>query len=553
MKALPYISVAVLVFSSAGNQFAQAPTSFEAADVHVAERNSDLSLRIGFYRSGRFEIQNASMADLIGIAYETDPDNVVGGPDWLVADRFEISAKAAPDSTPVTLRTMLRTLLSVRFGLVTRTEDRDLPAYGLVAEKKPLLKNASGSGDTGCRPVTSRPATDDATEPNVSSHPLFEYACTNMTMAAFAGAIHSMAGAAAYVGKSPILDETALTDSWDFRFRFGGPSGPGQSSITLFEALEQLGLRLEPRKTRVAVTVVDRVNQRPTENVPDVAKLLPEVPSEFEAADVKPSDPNPSQVGKGSGLLPSGRVDLRDYTMKTLIAIAWNVPFDRILGGPKFLDSNRFTIVAKAPSAAVSALPGTNFGSSIDPNAIRRMLQTLLAQRFRLATHQEERSIAIYTLTAVKPKLRKANPSNRTGFHEGPGPDGKDPRITNPALSRLVTFQNMTMTQFVRNLSRISPGDIPDSDISSSVVDATGLEGAWDFTLSFSPSTLTSGMGQPGNDSQGTGSAVDAPADPSALTLFDAIEKQLGLKLAMHKQSATVLVIDHVNQLPTEN
>ena len=62
------------------------------------------------------------------------------------------------------------------------------------------------------------------------------------------------------------------------------------------------------------------------------------------------------------------------------------------------------------------------------------MLQALLEDRFKLQVHMEDRAVWAYTLIAVNPKLRKADPLSRTRCKEGPGPDGKDPRTANPVL-----------------------------------------------------------------------------------------------------------------------
>jgi uncharacterized protein (TIGR03435 family) len=143
-------------------------------------------------------------------------------------------------------------------------------------------------------------------------------------------------------------------------------------------------------------------------------------------------------------------------------------------------------------------------------------------------------------LIAVSPKLRKADPLSRTRCKEGPGPDGKDPRIANPVFNRLVSCQNMTMPQIGDELQRVAPGYIY-----SSVLDATGIKGSWDFTLSFSSADLTTGGGDEGKS---------ATSDPNgALSMFDAVSKQLGLKLEKQKRPVSVLVIDHIEEKPTEN
>jgi len=117
-------------------------------------------------------------------------------------------------------------------------------------------------------------------------------------------------------------------------------------------------------------------------------------------------------------------------------------------------------------------------------------------------------------------------------------------------LGRLVTCQNVTMAQFAELLPGIAPGYLH-----TKVVDGTGLEGGWDFTFSFSPAGLFQvNQGRSGEEGGGAGSPVPEASLPSgALSLFDAMTKQLGLKLEMQKRPTPVLVIDHVNQKPTDN
>jgi uncharacterized protein (TIGR03435 family) len=177
------------------------------------------------------------------------------------------------------------------------------------------------------------------------------------------------------------------------------------------------------------------------------------------------------------------------------------------------------------------------------------MLRALLVDRFKIKTHTEERPVTSYTLVAVKPKLQRADPSDRTRCKEGPPSGVKDARDTNPILSRLLTCQNTTMAQFADQLQRIAPGYIH-----TPVVDATELDGAWDFTLSFSAAGLLQNAGKAGEGAGPQGDGPGATSDPNgAVTLFEAINKQLGLKLEMQKRPYPVLVIDHIEEKPTDN
>lgn len=123
---------------------------------------------------------------------------------------------------------------------------------------------------------------------------------------------------------------------------------------------------------------------------------------------------------------------------------------------------------------------------------------------------------------------------------------GKDPRDANPTRSRLVSCQNMSMSELADRLQGLASGYIH-----SPVLDATGIEGFYDFTFNFSPAGLVQGAGGGGRGGDG---ASGAAADPNGgLSLPDALNKQLGLKLELVKRPVPVLVIDHMDEKATEN
>src|SRR5580692_11423279 len=154
IRALACITLVVLLPGAAFHQDTGKPPAFDLADVHAsAPSTSTLNsfMKGPFIGGGRYEVRTASMLDLVRTAYSLEPDKVVGGPNWLEADRFDVVAKAAPGSTPDTMKIMLQTLLAERFKLVVHDESRPMPAYALKAGKKPLLKQADGTGETGCK------------------------------------------------------------------------------------------------------------------------------------------------------------------------------------------------------------------------------------------------------------------------------------------------------------------------------------------------------------------------------------------------------------------
>jgi uncharacterized protein (TIGR03435 family) len=198
-----------------------------------------------------------------------------------------------------------------------------------------------------------------------------------------------------------------------------------------------------------------------------------------------------------------------------------------IAGMPPFADLDTWEIVGKAP------------GNVSDIDTLSRMLQTLLETRFHLAVHTEERPIMAYTLTAAKPKLTKADPNERTGCKEGPAtPTKADPRDTNPLLGRLLTCRNTSMSQLAYLLFH----GMASGYVKSPVQDATGLEGGWNFTLSFSAPEQIQG---------GDGGILAGPNGTVALP--EAMERQIGVKMELQKRPVPILVIDRMDRQPTEN
>jgi uncharacterized protein (TIGR03435 family) len=547
-----------------------ADMKFEMADVHPSPHSStqQVFMRSGFYRGGRYQIRSGTMVDLIGLAYGVDNDKVLSGPNWLDFDRFDILATAPANSKPEDVKAMLQALLAERFSLVIHVDKKEAPTFALTAGKKPLLKEADGSGETGCQfqvqglPNNGRggPAPGDGPQ----AAPTLNYTCHNMTMPALVEYMHTMPLGNQFLGTNPLVDETGLSGAWNLDFHYDlamGPGGPsGAAMLDSFE--KQTGLKLEARKVPLPVVIVDSANEKPTPNLPGVAEKLPVSPTEFEVADIKPSDPNDSGPGRGGGFQPGGRLDLRGITLKDLITIAWDTTPGLVAGGPKFIETDKFDIVAKAPASATTgaaASGGRGNQPPLDIDALRLMLKALIIDRFKLTTHMEDRPMDAYTLLADKPKLKKADPQNRTNFKEGPGPDGKDPRKDTPALGRLVTCQNMTMAQLAELLPSIAGGYF--QTVSRTVLDSTGVEGAFDFTLSFSGAGILNGGNGGGRGGDGpqpatagaTGAAGVASDPGGGITLMDAMDKQIGIKMITTKRPVPVLVIDHIEQKPSDN
>jgi uncharacterized protein (TIGR03435 family) len=234
-------------------------------------------------------------------------------------------------------------------------------------------------------------------------------------------------------------------------------------------------------------------------------------PLEFEAATIKPvKESNPNQMRDRTDVR---RFTTRYTTLRDLLQMAYGMERQQVVGGPTWIATDEYDIDAVA--------------SDPDQMAHHReeMLQKLLADRFKLTTHREQRELPIYALVVAKggPKLKTADPNEPQGS----------------SCERLgqCTFKRDALPHFARWLNFVV--------LNKPVEDKTGLTGEFDFTLKWTPDESQFG---------GMGFHVPPPADgASALPeLFTAIQEQLGLKLEPQKISAEVLVIDHVER-PSEN
>ena len=546
--AISMMVVAGAVFSAAqartaATSLGAAPhtASFDVADVHLSPHVLRPFMDGGNLNGDRYVIHQATMADLIATAYNLDSANVQGGPNWLEWDRFEVGAKAPPTTSKADQRLMLEALLKERFNLVAHEGSAPMPAYVMKAQAgKVKLKEAQAAeGEGNCEPEPP-PANQTA-----GAIRQIVVICKNETMQKFAEDIHEMAGG--YLDK-PVVDSTGLKEAYDFTITWtprGLLGAAGAEGISIFDAVDkQLGLKLALETAPRTVLIVDSVNKTPTANPPDLDKRLPALPpAQFEVATIKPSKPDTQPMGR----VNNGEVDVHGLTVKQIISFAWDLnPNDSeaIVGAPKWLDGDKFDILAKVSTddgGDAKAKP-----PQLDADELRHMLRALIEDRFKMKDHWEDRPVTAYTLKAVGPKLSKADATKRTRCDEGPGPNGKDLRLGNPMINRLVYCQNVTLEQLGILLPNLAFGYIY-----YPVQDGTGLKESYDLTLAFSSADRTLAP-PPSNTSQQTSATL--AADPSgAISLFDAFKNELGLKLEKEKRPMPVLVIDHIEEQPTAN
>ncbi len=483
----------------------QAPPSaesFQAADVHVSPAGTARSG--AFLPNGKVEFRATPLLRLIAIGYNLPADRIVGGPNWLDADRFDVTAKAARPPSPATARAMLRQLLADRFQLETRQAEKPMPVYALVPGKHGVRKSSSAVGDPQCK---------SGWEENMHT-----YACRHVTLPSLA---EGLPGIAPLYFDRPVVDRTGLTGVYDFTLRWLPraqlPPGGESNSSHLFASIErELGIKVEPQTSPMPVLTIVRVDRTPVPNPPGVWDILGAPPTEFDVASIRRSRPGEKQASR----IENGRIEARAFTLKDMIAFAYNVEPDWVRGGDHWVESDRFDISAKtAPTEAVDTL--------------RTLAQSLLGQRFGLKVHREAQPVAIYALVAGKAKLKEADPTTRSTCRFGNADGG-----------HAYLCQNTTMAQFAAAVRNLAGGILEHP-----VVDLTDLKGSYDFALHWSPDA-----GKQAGPATNRPNNALVPADGApGFTLFEAIDRQLGLKLKAQKYPMQVIVVDHANRIPTEN
>ena len=251
---------------------------------------------------------------------------------------------------------------------------------------------------------------------------------------------------------------------------------------------------------------------------PQMAKLMAkDAHPKFDVVTVKPS--KPPFRGNG-GLTFSGRQALwTSYSVEGIIAMGYGLHADQIVGAPDWFKTEGWDIVG------IPDTPGRPTSPQFD-----ELSYDLLATRFGLKFHHEQRELSVYVITVAKggPKLQPT----------ASGPD--DSPLINLGFGN-ATMHNMT----VANFAKWFQADVLDRP----VVDRTGLTACYDFTLKWSP-----------DDSQYLQRrAAGAPPPPpppddvaAAPALNDAAQQQLGLKIARVKTMVDVMVIDHAEK-PSAN
>jgi uncharacterized protein (TIGR03435 family) len=222
---------------------------------------------------------------------------------------------------------------------------------------------------------------------------------------------------------------------------------------------------------------------------------------DWEVATVRPSNPADT---KGQHIRFLGRhVLLLDHTVEDLLLIGYGMQKSQLVGMPEWAKTEKWDVDGVPDAEGIPSL-----------RQLQGMMQKILAERFGLKAHREQRAIPVFALTVAKggPKMTP-NASDPNGWMDQQNSAGNGRDVEN--------LKNASMSDLALILQ---------FRVDRPVVDQTGLKGRFDFKLQWTT-----------DDAQ----APQADAPPG---LFTAIQEQIGLKLEPVKAPAEVLVIDHVER-----
>jgi uncharacterized protein (TIGR03435 family) len=246
----------------------------------------------------------------------------------------------------------------------------------------------------------------------------------------------------------------------------------------------------------------------------------------FEVASVKPAAPQPPGRFQISMNADPGRINYTFVSLKNLIERAYSVKSYQVTG-PDWMESERFDVTAKLPDGAKQS-------------DVPQMLQALLAERFKLTIHREQKSMPVYAIVVGKSGVKMPKVEGDTVAAPGAGAIRMQMGMKGRQLSGKVTTDNLAGM-----LSRM---------LDRPVIDATELKDTYDMNLEWTPDEREGGMRMLGGIPPGDHPpASEGSESSSAPSLFAAVQEQLGLKLEPRKGQVDVMVVDSVEKAPTQN
>jgi uncharacterized protein (TIGR03435 family) len=246
---------------------------------------------------------------------------------------------------------------------------------------------------------------------------------------------------------------------------------------------------------------------------------------EFEVASIKPSAPDSNLR---VDFAPGGKLFITNATLRFLVKIAYDIGDDQLVGGPRWIGSKRFDLAATPERP----LGGDPKGMAPDQllvfhKPVRLRLQRLLADRFQLELRREATPMPIFALVVAKGGPKKLTITKSAG----------DPQLNANSGSGVLNAVGVDMATLAKFLSEGQTG--------RPVVDVTGLKDKYDFHLEWAPDTI---QNSPPPDS----AANQPPADVGGVSIFTALQQQLGLKLDARTDAADRLVVVRA-ELPSAN
>lgn len=520
-------------------------------DVHPSPYRNNISYHTNI-SDRRFDMRDATLLNMVTMAWSRRPDTVLGGPSWIDFYRFDLSAKIdslrAPKSVPAPasnpnqvlpaetqddgpdkqIDAVIQQVLTQRFHLTFHMESKPLPGYVITQAK----------GGAKLAPAKAPDAPMNCHGEQVKDTPgQFTDSCTSVTM----DKLVNMFGG---VFQHKIVDQTGLKKSYDFTFILDESNLRSQSDFVrmITDMLtKQLGLAIAAQDIPQEAMVLDSVDRTPTPNDPELIKQIPPLADlEFEVASFKLAPPG----GQQRGIDPRGsQITFTSWSLQDLLVQAWDLPTGAMIDQVDSLPKQRYTIMVKLPPEIDARAMWQ------DQDQVNRMMQKLLVDRFSIKYHWGDQTQDGWVLMSDAPKMKIADPKTRTLCAYGPPEGEKDMRSGADApFDNQSHCQNVTMDQFTDMLQILAK-----SEIKSHVVNKTGLTDSYTFTLYYTRNTkLRADAAAAVAKAQQAG--TDAPSEPVlGMNIQDAIKKELGLRLVKQPLTVPAMILDHYDKTPTEN
>lgn len=543
-----------------------APRAFDVVSVKANHSGSDLIL-MQAQPGGRIVATNVTLRLLIRNAYRVQDFQIVDAPAWMSTDRFDIEARANGNPSQAEMQLMLRALLVEHFKLRTHTDTRELPVYDLLLARSdrrlgPKLQRSEidCSNAPGNSPASPPPGPAAPGSPQLQCG----FRVGPGTITARGVEIRALAASLSNTVSRIVVDRTELNGGFDVDLTWnpadvpravnGAPTDLDQGSI-FTSVQEQLGLKLQPARGPVDVLVIDgaatpaddaggqaRPIQPPVVDVVSTRQDTSASPSPmspgkraaFEVVSVKPANWDESRLNQRP-IRPGGRyaglVSLQGFLM-TAYKPEGIERANQIVGYPSW---------GMAPGGyyEINATVGTDGPQDEEGlNAsLPALMKSLLADRFKLVAHFEQKPQAFYGVTVLRPDGRlgsKVKPSTAdcAARRDHPSPDlpACGIRFT-PSGAVVVGMSPNVFATLVQVLS----GRVMHAPLGLPVYNRTNLEGTFDAEIDLSAEE-----------------AAAAGSQPSAAGSFDAVaavwRDQLGLKIERAVEPEQVLVIDHIER-----